>query len=637
MEFGRNGAVLRTDKQTEREFRETRKNDFDLCVLSAAQLVGYTGVVTYFEISNPSQLADPLALTVMLVGFALAIVPSIVAFAQRAVDYEKLPLRFGGAPRYRHLSGFGIFAMLVIAAGISGLAAFASHKLGLNETFEIPESWGEGVLLAVIAAFLVAILARLLTNTPAGQAVYQITGGGIRQFAQLGRVASVLDSWLVFIIAPMAGVTQRSTLRRYMLLFCNLSPCCFLAWMLPAPAGLLPVCWAFLVAIAVARRWAWVEDDREVAMLNASFSTEKLRVGFEEDLSDETLWSYLALIILLPLTMHQFNDWAGGSLFSLRDGVSSSRLEDPVAWFTFYGTELAKAVPFVDWTEIYDVHAASAIVAGLPESRHVIFAVRAVTDLLLIATLLQTFAIAARTHKQKQLFHDPENPLDRLDPFVEPVELRKLVEFQNGKWQPVAKKLAAFPKYNSVRLHELRKDSDKDGPIYAAATALLRTRPEFSEPNERLLDAAGTKPVNSPALIIAFADVKRANAFDLETLDFVRQQLNWTSGVVPIRLEVIQAIVDQIPPSPERTNVLRRALADAQISDSLSAVRLATIEPLYLAWRTSKDRRIAAAFSRAANHDGSTQVQHAAREILKRMATFNNQASSAAVFEDIPA
>jgi hypothetical protein len=483
-------------------------------------------------------------LPVIVAGLAIAIAPSLFAFARRAVDYEKLPIKFGSIPKYRHVSGFGIFVMLAIAAGISSLAAFASYKLGLNETFEIPESWGDGMLLAVIATFLIAIFARLFNNTPIGQTLSHLADIGVKKFGNLGRAASVLDSWLVFVVAPMAGVTQRSTPRRYLLLFCNLAPCCVLAWLLPAPVGLLPVAWAFVVAIAVARRWAWVEDDREVAMLNASFSSEKLRVGFEEDLSDETLWSYLALIILLPLTMHQFNDWADGQLFSLKEGVDPKRMDELFAWFAFYGTELAKAVPFVDWTEIYDVHAASDIVAGQPDSRHVIFGVRAITDLLLVATLLQTFAIAARTHKQKQLFHDPDNPLDRLDPFVEPIELRKLVEFQDGRWRPITLRIVQFPKYNSVRLHELRKDSEKDGPIYAAAAALLQVRPEFSEPNERLMEAAGTKPVNTVKLAVALADVQRADAFDLETLDYVRQQLNWTAGVPVARIAKLGRITN---------------------------------------------------------------------------------------------
>lgn len=128
MEFGRNGAVLNTDEQTEREFRETRKNDFDLCVLSGVQLAGYTAVAAYFEISEPAQLDDPVLLTLLIAGFSMAIAPSLVAFARRAVDYEKLPIKFGSIPRYRDVSGFGIFAMLAIAASMAGLAAFASYK-----------------------------------------------------------------------------------------------------------------------------------------------------------------------------------------------------------------------------------------------------------------------------------------------------------------------------------------------------------------------------------------------------------------------------------------------------------------------------------------------------------------------------
>jgi hypothetical protein len=214
MEFGRNGAILSTDERTEREFRETRKNDFDLCVLSVVQLIAHTGVVAYFSFRSRALLDEPLLQALIVAAFAVAVAPSLFAFAQRAVDYERLPVRFGSIPKYRHVSGFGLFAMVAVAAAVAGLAAFASYKLSLNEAFEIPKSWGDGILLAVIAAFLLAIIGRLFTNTPFGQSFSQVADGTVRRFSGIGRAASVVDSWLVFVVAPMAGVTQRSAQRR---------------------------------------------------------------------------------------------------------------------------------------------------------------------------------------------------------------------------------------------------------------------------------------------------------------------------------------------------------------------------------------------------------------------------------------
>jgi hypothetical protein len=424
----------------------------------------------------------------------------------------------------------------------------------------------------------------------------------------------------VFVIAPMVGVTQKRTRIRYGLLFGNIAPCCVAAWFLPAPLGLLPILWSFIIIAAVARRWAWVEDDREVAMLTGSFTSEKLRVGFDEDLSDETLWSYLSLLVLLPIAMYQFNQWHGDDLFGLKKGAPEVRLSDFWAWLAFYGTELAKSIPFVDWSEIYSVHAGSDIVVGKPESRHVIFAVRAITDLAFLAVLLQALAIAARTRKQIELFHDPDNPLDRLDPFVEPIEFKKLVRHVNGKWVADDELVRQFPKYNAFRLHELRRKSDPLGPMHAAATALLHADRDYSEPIEKLAELAGAKKINQALLGAAWQRVVSAGAYDLETLEFVRQALNWKSGFEQTRAEIVRAIVQFISPSAERTNILRHILADRHVKDSLGPVRLLVLEPLFFDWEKSRDARIVEAFQRA-SEDGHAEVKQLARRLLQRMHT----------------
>ena len=84
-------------------------------------------------------------------------------------------------------------------------------------------------------------------------------------------------------------------------------------------------------------------------------------------------------------------------------------------WFGFFGVELAKAVPIVDWAEIYGVRATEDMIAiHSPASMHAVFLARVMVDLLLIAGLLQALAIATRNRQQKQLYNAKH--IDRLDP-----------------------------------------------------------------------------------------------------------------------------------------------------------------------------------------------------------------------------
>ena len=54
---------------------------------------------------------------------------------------------------------------------------------------------------------------------------------------------------------------------RYALLAATLVPCGVLGYTLGAPWGLIPIAWGFLIAISMSRRWAWIEDDRELAVV----------------------------------------------------------------------------------------------------------------------------------------------------------------------------------------------------------------------------------------------------------------------------------------------------------------------------------------------------------------------------------
>jgi len=91
MEFGRNGAVLRTDEDTEREHSSRPGNDVDLCIQSVLLLAGYASFVTYAHFIKPYWLLEPAYLAAVGIGFVCAVLPVAAAFTARAVAEQKLP------------------------------------------------------------------------------------------------------------------------------------------------------------------------------------------------------------------------------------------------------------------------------------------------------------------------------------------------------------------------------------------------------------------------------------------------------------------------------------------------------------------------------------------------------------------
>src|SRR5262249_30385192 len=95
-------------------------------------------------------------------------------------------------------------------------------------------------------------------------------------------------------------------------------------------------------------------------------------------------------------------------------------------WFGFFGVELAKAVPIVDWAEIYNIRPGNDLIQfNSAPAKHTVFLARAMVDLVLIASLLQAIGIATRNRNQKRLF--AAGHITRLDEIVERSEMIKAV------------------------------------------------------------------------------------------------------------------------------------------------------------------------------------------------------------------
>ncbi|MEL6318226.1 MAG: hypothetical protein AAFR16_11385, partial [Pseudomonadota bacterium] len=119
---------------------------------------------------------------------------------------------------------------------------------------------------------------------------------------------SAVDWFFAKVLAFVAGATARPWPLRYGILILWLLSGGLAGWFAPpaltllgAPLGLWATGLATLIVFAVARRWSWVEGDREIFMVAQREEAQLTRIGFREDLRDEALFAIAALILLVPI------------------------------------------------------------------------------------------------------------------------------------------------------------------------------------------------------------------------------------------------------------------------------------------------------------------------------------------------
>ena len=306
---------------------------------------------------------------------------------------------------------FGIAAVSVLAIGT--LAWAAGGRL-----FKIEDNFGVFVTLIVIAAFLAVITAPLVAKSlrdrreAAALIAAEAKMAGIPALSPAAWY-SWLDSFLVRLVAPLSGATQQRLPHLFVVLI--IVPLSALGYALPSPFGLVPLVFAIVLAISLGRRWAWVEADRETASRLERQNTREIHIGFDNDLKDEALLGYAMLFILVPLCLFQLQGVTGAFEYN-PDLASGNAFID---WSRFFGAELAKAVPFVDWWEVYNIdierpyEPSDSSALGM----HLTFASRAIVDLVLLAALLQAFGIWQRNRAQRRLY--AIGHLNAFDPFTE--------------------------------------------------------------------------------------------------------------------------------------------------------------------------------------------------------------------------
>lgn len=533
-------------------------------IACAAGVAGLIALATVVALR--SELQTPIEDWQFVSLFALCCSVPLTASWRQAIREKRLPALPLGLPKHQHINGWGFLTLAFAVATIVVIARWAAP--GTAGGRQILSSWGELVVVGLAVFFVVAALAPSAPEPPS--ALKAATKVVDRLVSPFGRVLSMVDSMLVFAVAAAAGANRETTSVRYALLFGTLLPCMALGYLLEPPWGLAPLATAFVVAIAISRRWAWIEDDRELSMLNRRYTGSHLRVGFGQDLRDEALLSFMSMFILVPLALRQVQDWTavtGTPLFHVDRAVS---LRD---WIAFFGTELAKAVPFVDWAEIYEVGGNAPIEPRSATARHVVFGTRILVDLVFLAALLQAIGISTRNSKQKELFFVAK-VLDRLDPFVEQKEFRKLTsKDDDGNLIPSEELIARFPKYDSIRLGEL-SDQKRHPELSIVARALRRVQGEASpeDIHEELMRRAMTARPDPAGIQETISAIRTAGPTRVVAdLDQARKAMNNKAHLNDLRLDVMR-LLSEAPRTPERTDAMVDAVR-GEHRDAIAPVR----------------------------------------------------------------
>jgi len=315
---------------------------------------------------------------------------------------------------------------------------------------------------------------------------------------------NLIDFLLARPIAFFAGATQKSTKRRYIWGAFIVVAAISVGLFATPTYGLIAVTVGLLAIVGTVRRWSWVEADREVFLIERGSRVGAHQIGFTEDLRDEALVGLVFVFVLIPIGLHQIQnvtceinqascafDLNGtselarntaaqfGAWFSYFGYDSFGRsfentIRQFLEWIGYFGAELAKSVPFVDWSEVFHVSNASPITPKTPLGAQVVFFMRATLDLLLLAAVIQAVQIAGRIKDKNAAFN--ANRLPILEPFTETQELKRVetrIVEEFGLRTIDQPSINTFPNYDFERLRELVSDTEIDLSIRKMAVALI--------------------------------------------------------------------------------------------------------------------------------------------------------------------
>lgn len=220
-----------------------------------------------------------------------------------------------------------------------------------------------------------------------------------------------------------------------------------------------PYCTAlgFLVVVSMLRRWHWFEDDRELFAQISSSHKEDDEIykllsidGRNHNPMSMALASVASLPLLMALALMQIEPMTDS--FHISGDIDPQSKSGFFSWLGFVGAELAKAIPFIDWADIFGIETGTAIRVedraggGSPSTaEYSVFVIRALFDIFLIATIAQGFDRFNRRSQQKLLLK--ERKINRLDPVLEQEEFASWLKTD----------LNNLPTYDPKRLQSLAR------------------------------------------------------------------------------------------------------------------------------------------------------------------------------------
>jgi hypothetical protein len=327
---------------------------------------------------------------------------------------------------YRSAEAASAFIVTVIVVLIIG----GAYYVGTFPTApSLGAGLGVGIFLTVISLFAIVLCIDWLADMKAVRGAGRVANALAKPGKYFAAFYDWIDGQLVDVGGHMAGADHVQAPSRYLILGFTLLSLGVIGWYLPPPFGLAPVLIGLVLGLSMSRIWSWVEEDRNLASITQFSPKAPQRIGFREDFRDETLLGFIFVLALIPVGMMQAHEsqLAGGPLF-----INVANPDQPIVgdnflvWLGYFGFELAKALPIVDWADIYQLGpGGDSIEPTRPLGMHAVFIARALVDLLLIAALLQAMGIASRNRQQKFLY--AEGHIDRLDELVEKTELNRAI------------------------------------------------------------------------------------------------------------------------------------------------------------------------------------------------------------------
>lgn len=492
------------------------------------------------------------------------------AAANRTDDVEQKISEYRAA---ESVSAFIVTAIVLLIIG-------AAYWVGTFPTApSLGAGLGVGIFALVISLFAIVLAIDWLSDI----AVIRTAGRWSRSLAGPGRLCAVFYDWadsgLVFIGGHVAGADHVQAFSRYLILSTTLLCLAVMGWYLPPPLGLITVLTGLIIGLSVSRLWSWVEEDRTLAAITQFSPKAPQRIGFREDFRDETLLGFIFVLALIPIGMMQAHqsELLGGPLFeNVTNRHQPIVVDDFLVWLGYFGFELAKALPIVDWADIYNLGPGGDSIQPIrPLGMHAVFAARALVDLLLIAALLQAMGIASRNRQQKFLY--AEGHIDRLDELVEKRELTKAIRtartaketetehpFQLGAL--ANSDLVDFRRYNEARLRELFLRTEKTD-VRNFISQLFTERGVKPAPAMVIVQDIAASHRSELDLLRTFDEAKRehdANIYNIthEDIAAVLFELRQSSGMREFKFELID-FAARLTPKNKYLEMLATVVAGA--------------------------------------------------------------------------